>query len=166
MMERKHFWIRISSGLFPRAGHGSTRMYPRDYRDYAEIESLPSHPARMPKCVSGKLSLNHRVFTRGRYHAFDPKLYAPCSELHIIRKRSQSHITYNPHTHHVIRITYIFSKLNLGFNTNYRAVRNNQCSNIAIYQEKFLYNKYTYMYACVCMYVCTYCGKKEIWEWS
>lgn len=51
-------------------------MYPRDYRDYAEIESLPSHPARMPKCVSGKLSLNHRVFTRGRYHASDPKLYA------------------------------------------------------------------------------------------
>lgn len=76
-------WSRVntsglgsSSVLFPRAGHGSTEIYPRDYKDYAEIESLPSHPARMPKCVSGKLSLNHCVFTRGRYRASDPKLYA------------------------------------------------------------------------------------------
>lgn len=88
----KHFWIGISSGLFPRAGHGSTKIYPRDYKDYAEIESLPSHPARMPKCVSGKLSLNHRVFTRGRYRASDPKLYASCSELHIVKKRSLSRV--------------------------------------------------------------------------
>lgn len=75
-------WSRVntsglgsSSVLFPRANHGSTKIYPRDYKDYAEIESLPSHPARMPKCVSGKLSLNHCVFTRGRYRASDPKLY-------------------------------------------------------------------------------------------
>lgn len=93
IIARKHFWIEISSGLFPWAGHGSTEIYPRDYKDYAEIESLPSHPARMPKCVSGKLSLNHRVFTRGRYRASDPKLYASCSELHIIGKRSLSRVT-------------------------------------------------------------------------
>lgn len=107
MIARKHSWIGISSGLFPRAGHGSTKIYPRDYKDYAEIESLPSHPARMPKCVSGKLSLNHRVFTRGRYRASDPKLHASCSELHIVKKRSLSRVT-SPRYYFHMRVTSFF----------------------------------------------------------
>lgn len=82
MLARKHFWIGISSGLFPGAGHGSTRRYTLEItRITRRLNHFPA-TLRMPKCVSGKLSLNHRVFTRGRYRASDSKLYASCSELH------------------------------------------------------------------------------------